>query len=294
MFTKPRLFLRFSLLIAAAVCAGAQPTPAPANPEWTKPFPPFKIIGNVYWVGTWDLSTYLIVTPQGNILINTGLAETVPLIKQGVEQLGFKLSDTKILTATHGHGDHVAGMAELKRMTGAKMVMSEQDADVLESGGKTDFRFGDTAQARFEPVKVDERLKDGGTISLGGTTLTGHLNPGHTKGATSFTFDVREQGKTYHVGIVNMGSINPGVKVSGMPKFPDITQAYARTFHDQKEMKIDIWLASHAAQFKLHDKYQPGDAYNPERFVDPKGFHEAVERLEKIYQDQLAAEQKGK
>jgi metallo-beta-lactamase class B len=294
MFTLSGLYLRFSLLIAGAVLAVGQPAAAPANPEWTKPFPPFKIIGNVYWVGTWDLSTYLIVTPQGNILINTGLAETVPLIKAGVEQLGFKLSDTKILTATHGHGDHVAGMAELKRMTGAKMVMSEQDADVLESGGKTDFRFGDTAQARFEPVKVDERLKDGGTISLGGTTLTAHLNPGHTKGATSFTFDVREQGKTYHVGIVNMGSINPGVKVSGMPKFPDITQAYARTFHDQKEMKIDVWLASHAAQFKLHDKYHPGDAYNPDRFVDPKGFQEAVGRLEKIYQDQLAAEQKGK
>src|SRR5437868_12014797 len=184
------------LALAASTFAQSNVTP-PYSPDWVRPFPPFKILGNIYWVGTWDLSTYLITTPQGNILINTGLPVTVPLIKANVEQLGFKLSDTKILTATHGHFDHVAGMAELKKMTGAKMVMSEQDADLLENGGKTDFRFGDSAQARFETVKVDQKLK-------------------------------------------------------------------------------------------------PGDAYNPDRFVDPKGFREAVERLEKVYVDQLASERAAK
>jgi metallo-beta-lactamase class B len=144
------------------------------------------------------------------------------------------------------------------------------------------------------PVKVDRKLKDGDTISLGGTVLTVHHHPGHTKGATSFTFDVREAGKTYRVGIINSGSINPGVKVSGMPKYPGITQDYARTFHDQKEMKIDVWLASHAGQFRLHEKYKPGDSYNPDRFVDPKGFQASVEHLEKLYRDQLAEEQKAK
>ena len=282
------------LIFATALYALGQQQPPPRPAEWTQAFPPFRIIGNVYWVGTWDLSTYLITTPQGNILINSGLVETVPDINAGIEKLGFKMADTKILLATHGHFDHVAGMAELKRMTGAKMIMSEPDVELLESGGKADFRFGDNAEARFEPVTVDQKLKDGDKVSLGGTTLTAHLNPGHTKGATSFTFDVVEQGKTYRVGIVNMASINPGVKVTGMPRFPGIQQAYARTFHDQKEMKIDVWLASHAAQFKLHEKYHPGDAYNPERFVDPQGFHEAVEKLEKTYQDQLAAEQKSK
>jgi len=276
---------RFIVFLALAVAGFGQ-----QNPEWTKPFPPFKILGNIYWVGTYDLSTYLITTPQGNILINSGLAETVPLIKAGVEQLGFKMSDTKILLATHGHFDHVAGMAALKKMTGAKMVMSEQDAELLESGGKVDFRFGDSPEARFTPVTVDRKLKDGDKISLGGTVITAHHHPGHTKGATSFTLEVREGAKTYRVGIVNMGSINPGVKVTGMPKYPGIMQDYARTFHDQKEMKIDVWLASHAAQFKLHEKYKPGDAYNPDRFVDPKGFREAVEKLEKTYQEQLASE----
>ena len=124
--------------------------------------------------------------------------------------------------------------------------------------------------------------------------LTAHLHPGHTKGATSFTFDVRENSKSYRVGIMNMPSINPGVRVSGMPKFPDITQAYARTFHDQKETKLDVWLASHAAQFDLHKKYQPGDPYNPDRFVDSQGFRASVERLEKVYREQLAKEQQAK
>ncbi len=279
------MFRRTILFLALALPALAQ------NAEWTKPFPPFKILGNIYWVGTWDLSTYLITTPQGNILVNTGMAETVPQIKAGVEQLGFKLSDTKILTATHGHVDHVAGMAELKRLTGAKLIISEPDVDLLESGGKTDFRFGGTESAHFEPVKVDQKLKNGDKISLGGTELTAHLNPGHTKGATSFTLDVKEGGKTYHVIIANMGSINPGVKVSGMPNYPGIADDYARTFHDQKEMKIDVFLASHAGQFKMHDKYKPGDPYNPERFVDPKGFHDEVDSLEKAYRAQLAKEQ---
>jgi metallo-beta-lactamase class B len=286
-----RLSVAASVLAALLPCAFAQPISSFVTSEWVKPFPPFRIAGNVYWVGTWDLSTYLITTPQGHILVNTGLAETVPQIKAGVEQLGFKLSDVKVLTATHGHLDHVAGLAELKRMTGAQVVVSEPDVEVLETGGKADFRFGDDLSARFEPIKVDRRLKNGDRIELGGVVLTAHLHAGHTKGATTFTFDLREAGRTYRVGIVNMASINPGVRVSGMPKFPGIARAYAQTFHDQKEMKIDIFLASHAAQFGLHKKYAPGDPYNPDRFVDPAGFESGVAQLEAVYRAQLAKEQ---
>lgn len=282
------MFSRLILSIALSFPALAQ-----QNPDWVKPFPPFKILGNIHWVGTWDLSTYLITTPQGHILINTGLAETVPQIKANIEKLGFKLSDVKILTATHAHSDHVAGMAELKKTTGAKMIMSEQDSELLENGGKTDFRWGDMVHTLFPPVKVDQKLKESQKISLGGTELTIHIHPGHTKGATSFTLDVREGGKTYRVVIANMASVNPGVNLKGMARYPGIAQEYARTFQDQKQMKIDVWLASHAAQFKLHEKYQPGATYNPERFVDPVGFHSAVERLEKIYVDQLAIDRKA-
>src|SRR5437867_9359520 len=141
---------------------------AQGNADWPRPFPPFRIIGNIYWVGSYDLSTYLITTPQGHILINTGVGDTAKQIKTSVEQLGFKFTDTKILTATHGHFDHVAGMAELKRMTGARLVVSAPDKELLESGGRSDFRFGDTPSAHFEPVRVDGTFKDSDTISLGG------------------------------------------------------------------------------------------------------------------------------
>src|SRR5881394_2591763 len=260
---------------------------AQGNPDWTRPFPPFRIIGNIYWVGSSDLSTYLITTPAGHMLINTGVGDTAKQIKAGVEELGFNLADTKILTATHGHYDHVAGLAELKRMTGARLIVSEPDKELFESGGRLDFRFGDSPEARFEPVKVDGTFKDSDTIALGGTVLTAHHHPGHTKGATSFTLNVQESGKTYRVVIANMGSINPGVIVSGMAKYPGIAEDYARTFRAQKDMQVDIWLASHASQFNLHGKYKPGDPYDPERFVDPKGFRASVEQLEKTYLDQL-------
>jgi metallo-beta-lactamase class B len=266
------------------------PVAAQQNAAWTQPFPPFKLIGNVYWVGTYDLSTYLITTDAGHILINTGFVETVPEIKKGVEQLGFDLDDVEILTATHAHFDHVAGLAELKRRTGARLMMGEADAVLLEDGGKSDFRFGDDPATSFEPVKVERRLKDQDTIALGGVQVTAHHHPGHTKGATSFTLTVREGGRDYRVVIANMGSINPGVTVSGMPTYPTIGDDYARTFAAQKALPVDVFLASHASQFRMHDKYKPGDAYDPERFVDPQGYRAAVERLETIYREQLARE----
>src|SRR5499427_2922955 len=238
------------ILILSCVAAAA-PLLAQSNPEWTRPFPPFRIVGNIYWVGSYDLSTYLITTPQGNILINTGIGDTAQQIKKSVEALGFKIEDTKILTATHGHYDHVAGLAALKKMTGATVMISEPDKVLLETGGKADFRFGDDEYARFEPVKVDRTFKDNDTISLGGTVLTAHIHAGHTKGATSFTTDVLDGGRTYRVIVANMGSINPGVKMTGMPGFPNIAEAYANTFRAQKDMQIDIWLASHASQFGL-------------------------------------------
>jgi metallo-beta-lactamase class B len=279
---------------AAAILLQALTANSQTPDTWTRPFPPFRIIGNIYWVGSYDLSTYLVTSPQGHILINTGVGDTAQQIKASVEQLGFKMADVKILTATHGHWDHVAGMAALKKLTGAALVVSEPEKALLESGGKADFRFGNVESSWFDPVKVDRTFKDGGTLSLGATALTAHLHPGHTKGATSFTTEVRENGKTYRVAIANMGSINPGVTVTGMATYPGIQQDYARTFASQRAMTVDVFLASHASQFRLHEKYKPGDPYNPDRFVDPKGFADAVASLEKAYLDQVRKEQAGK
>ena len=265
-------------------------TPKVSNEAWIKPFAPVRIVGNVYYVGTYDLAVYLITTPQGHILINTGVNDSVPPIRTNVEALGFKLADVKLLLATHGHWDHVGAMAELKRVTGAPMYMHEGDADMVETGGGVDYRYPNGRGPIYAPVKVDRRLKDGEKIGLGDVELTVHHHPGHTKGSTSFTFTVKDAGKSYNVLLVNMGSINPGVNVSGMPGFPEITEAYAQTLAKQKQLKPDIYISSHAGQFDLHKKYKPGDPYDPERFVDPNGYQFKIQFYEKLYLARLKSE----
>jgi metallo-beta-lactamase class B len=195
------------------------------------------------------------------------------------------MTDIEVLLATHAHWDHVAAMSEMKTLTGARLLMHEGDAPLLEDGGRSDFRFGGP-EPSFEPVKVDQRLKDGDVVRLGATAITVHHHPGHTKGASSFALTVRD-GRDYRVVIANMASINPGVSMRGMPGYANIAADYAGTFRAQKALALDVFLASHASQFGLHRKHRPGDAYDPRRFVDPQGFRAAVERLEKVYVDQL-------
>lgn len=253
-----------------------------------KLFPPLRIVGNVYYVGDEDLASYLIVTPQGDILVNTGYEYSVPEIRSRVTELGFKLSDIKILLVTHAHSDHAAGQAEMKRLTGAQMVAMREEVELLESGGKTDFLFGNSNW--FPPVKVDRALQDGEKIELGGTVLTAHLHPGHTKGSTSYALDVPEGGKTYRVLIANLGNINDGTVLLHNPKYPNIVQDFARTFQAQEQLHCDIFLSSHAGQFGLLRKWRPGDPYDPNRFVDPDAYPRAVARTEAKFLQQLQEE----
>ena len=264
------------------------------NKEWETPFPAFKIVGNFYYVGTYDLGCYLIATNQGLILINSGAPGSFPLIKANIEALGFKLTDIKIITSTHGHFDHVGDLAEFKRISGAKMLMNERDADVLESGGNIDYRRPEGRGIIYDPLKVDQRLKDGDKFKLGQTELTVHYSPGHTKGATSFTFQVQDGGKTYNVLIANMPGINAGVKLLGSPGYPTVAQDFAYTIADLKKMTPDIWVSSHAGQFNLHKVYKPGDPYNPARFGDLAAYRTKLDGYDKAYQKQLGEERQAK
>ena len=278
------------VFLAVAPLVGAQALrDAPiTNDDWVKPYPAVRIVGNVYYVGTYDLASYLITTDAGHILINSGLASSAAAIRASVESLGFRVEDIELLLATHAHWDHVAALAEIKRLTGARMAIHEADAALLEDGGRSDFRFGG-AEPTFAPLTVDRRLTDGEVIQMGGTSITVHHHPGHTRGASSFTLTVRD-GRDYRVVIANMGSINPGVRLLDRPSYPGIADDYARTFREQRALPLDVFLASHASQFGLHRKHQPGAPYDPMRFVDPDGFRAAVGRLEQLYLDQLAAE----
>ena len=278
--------LFFICMLCANCLAWGQKVTEPstkAHPEWSKPYPPFQIAGNLYYVGTYDLACYLIVTPKGNILINTGLASSAPDIKTSIETLGFKLADTKILLTTQAHYDHMGAMADIKKKTSAKMRGDEGDVAAVADGGRSDYIMGGDVSV-FEPVKVDRILHNGDTIKLGGMQLTMLHHPGHTKGSCSYLFDVKDEKRKYRVLIANMPTIITDEKFSGIPAYPNIAKDYAYTLNAMKHLKFDIWLASHGTQFDLIDKHKPGSAYNPEAFMDKKAYYDAIDDLEKEYE----------
>jgi metallo-beta-lactamase class B len=261
------------------------------NKEWEQPFLGFKIVGNTYYVGTYDLGCYLIDSGAGLILVNSGAPGSYPLIKANIETLGFKTSDIKIITATHGHFDHVGDLAAFQKdAPGAKTYMSERDAPVLESGGNLDYRRAEGRGIIYDPVKVDVRTRPGDHIKLGNTDMTVLQAYGHTPGATSFSFQVIDAGKTYNVLIVNMNGINAGVKLLGSPGYPTIVEDFKNTLAMQATYTPDIWVSSHAGQFNLHTVYKPGDAYNPARFGDLAAYKAKIVGYQAAYEKQLAEE----
>lgn len=253
------------------------------------PITPFKIIGNVYYVGAAEVTSFLITTPNGHILIDGGYEETVPQIKANLSKLGFKLEDIKILLNTQAHFDHAGGLAELKRLTSAKMWASAEDKPVLEDGGKNDFTFGD--RLTFEPVKIDKIIKDGEKIKLGNVVLKTIGTPGHTKGCTSFTLEINENGQKYNVVFVGSTTV-PGHKLVGNTKYPNIVADYEKTFRVLKMLKADIFLASHGSFFNLLEKaeeLQKGKSPNP--FIDPQGYKDFLVNTEKAFRDKLKEQQ---
>lgn len=259
-----------------------------------QPVEPFKIIGNIYYVGASDVTSFLITTPQGHILIDAGFEETVPQIKANIAKLGFKLEDVKILLINHAHYDHCGGLAEIKKLTNAKLFASPQDAPVLEDGGASDFRFGGDKNFSFAPVKVDEILKDGQKIKLGDTVLKTYFTFGHTKGATSWTTDVSENGKKYKV--VFMSSVTTlDYSFVNNAKYPNIAEDFAQTYQTLKSIKADVFLASHGQFFDLlgkAERIRAGAKPNP--FIDPKGYQNFVARMSKAFEEKLKAEKTGK
>ena len=253
--------------------------------DWSRDYAPFRIAGNLYYVGTYDLGCYLITTPEGHILINTGLADSEALIKQHIKALGFKFSDIKILLTTQAHFDHVGAMAAIKKQTGATMMVDEKDAPVLADGGSSDYIMGGKGPI-FLPVKADRLLHNGDTVKLGGMNVVMLHHPGHTKGSCSFLLDVKDEKRSYRVLIANMPTILDDT-APGMPGYPEVATDFGYTLKAMKGLQFDLWVASHASQFDLEKKHKPGDAYNPEAFSDRAGYDATIAGLEKDYQKRL-------
>lgn len=251
-----------------------------ARDEMTTAFPAHHVIGNIYYVGTQSLSAYLITTPQGHILVNSTFERNVPIIQKSIEQLGFKFTDIKILLGSHAHGDHMEGDAMVKQLTGAQVVVMAEDVPALEAmkpGGK--------------PHPIDRVIHDRDTVSLGGTTLTAHLTPGHTRGCTTWTLTAQDGGKSYDVVIIGSLGVNPGFKLVNNPEIPRQADEYRQAFKVSRGLKCDVPLASHGAMYNLAEKYpRIGKGANP--FIDPAGCQAEIDLDEAMFNAVLAAQQK--
>ena len=253
-----------------------------------QPFPPHRIIGNVYYVGSEALASYLIATSAGHILINSSFEETVPLIRASVEKLKFRFQDVKILLTSHAHSDHVAGNALVKRLTGARVLVMEGDENLVRNGGKGDFQY----ESVWEPCPVDEVLRDRQEVKLGDAVLVAHRTPGHTKGCTTWTLRVSEGGKLHHVVIIGSPNVNPGYRLVGNSKYPTISDDFASTFRILKSLPCDVFLGAHGNYYGLQEKYarlQKGTSGNP--FVDPQGYQQYVALKENAFRDELARQE---
>jgi metallo-beta-lactamase class B len=250
--------------------------------DWSKPFPPHKVIGNVYFVGSEQLASFLVTTPEGHILINSDFEQTVPVIRAAVEKLGFKFTDIKILLGSHAHGDHMEGDALVKELTAAKVMAMEQDLPALRKmmpGGKAH--------------PIDRILHDGDEVTLGGTTLVAHLTPGHTKGCTTWTLKAKEGGKTYDVVIVGSVNVNPGYVLVGNKDYPQIAEDYARTFKTLRALPCDVFLGSHGSFYGMTAKYAKLEKGGANPFIDPAGYKAYVEDREKAFEAELAKQRQA-
>lgn len=248
-----------------------------------RPVTPFRIIGNIYYVGASDVASYLITTPRGHILIDGGFAETVPQIEKNVRELGFKLADVRILLNNHAHSDHAGGLQLLREKTGARLFSVREQALALARGGKEDFAFGDALS--FAPVRADRIIRDGEKIRLGKTKLKTYLTPGHTKGCTTWTTNVKENGRKYKV-IFLCSTTALNYDLVNNRNYPAIARDFAATFARLKRLRPDVFLASHASFFKMEQKLRAGKNQNP--FIDPAGYRDFIARTERAFWEKLA------
>jgi len=279
------------LLVLCFSCTFLTSDKTNAQNDWTEPFPAFRIAGNLYYVGSKGLASYLITTPEGHILINSDMEASIPLLRNSVESLGFKFTDIKILLISHAHWDHDAGSALIKELTGAKYMVMDADVEAVESGGKTDFHYANDAETLYKPTKVDHILHDGEEVKLGGSVLVARLTPGHTKGCTTWTMKVKEGSKTYDAVIVGSPNVNPGYKLVKNTTYPRIAEDYEMMFRVLKLLPCDLFLGAHGVYFDMEKKYENFKRGQTTAFIDPAGYKDYVTEREQAFRRELRKQQ---
>jgi metallo-beta-lactamase class B len=304
LLTKRRfIFLLAGLVCVAAVALFSKWLDA-TNHGGQKYAEPFRIAGNLYYVGANDVTSFLITGPQGHILIDGGYPGTPPLIMASIAKLGFKITDVKVLLNSHAHFDHAGGLAELQKASGAQLWISEGDADAVASGGVDDASntfLPATILAHMRIVsypapRVDHRFNDGAKIRVGPIELTAHITPGHTRGCTTWTFPVRDGNRVLNV--VDKCSLNllAGMKLTEPERYPGIRADFERSFRTLRNLPVDIWVTSHAKEFgrwrKFQESQRAADPVAP--FIDRAGYYASIDSSETSFRRLLAEQQRAR
>jgi metallo-beta-lactamase class B len=283
------LLLPVLFAVGRAPDAAASPVPA----DWTAPQRPFRIAGNLYYVGSRELGAYLVVTPAGNILINTNLASSPPAIRASVAALGLRWRDTRILLNSQAHSDHAGGNAQVVRETGARVMIMDGDVAAIETGDARDFAGPDFTP--FAPVHVDRVLHDGSTVQLGGTVLTAHRTAGHTRGCTAWTLKVTDHGRPLNVVIVGGLSAPSEYRLvatpAGPPSYPGILSDFRRGFAVERSLPCDIFLGAHGAYFDMQSKLARMPRQGSAVWIDPAGYRSTIAEAEAAIAARVAAEE---
>jgi metallo-beta-lactamase class B len=279
-------------IVAVALPAGQPPANLAQN-SWTAAFKPFRVVDNIYYVGTADLSSFLITTPAGHILIDTAYDPKAAGIVGSIKALGFDVRDVKLLLTTQAHLDHVGGHAEIKRRSGAQVLVTEPDKAVIEDGGTSDHFLG--AKNAFPAVKVDRVVHHGEIVTLGNVLLTAHLTPGHTKGTTTWTMSARDsQGRLRHVAVVGSTAVLDGVRLVDNREYPQIATDFSRTFRVLEQLKCEVFLAAHLSAFGGAAKAEAAaQGKGDQAFVDPEGCRASIERSKKAFEAELDRQRAG-
>ena len=285
--TRTYLCIILGSLLLGAMPAAARPQPPKEDADvflnltrkllkWDVPAEPAKLVGPIHFVGTKGLASFLIAGSDGHVLLYSGMPGSGPMIEKSIEKLGFKPTDVKIILTGHAHIDHVGGHAYLKKATGAKIAMMREEVELFESGGKTDFQYGESKAFRFDPAKVDTVLRDEDAVKLGDIRLTAHLTPGHTKGSTTYVMKVNDGGKSYTVVFPDGTGVNPGYRIAKNPSYEGIADDYRKTFRILEGLMPDIWLAPHNEVYGLDAKRTKVAKDGTAAWVDPEGYKKFI------------------
>lgn len=259
--------------------------------KWDEPAEPIRIVGPLYFVGTQGLSSWLFATQQGHILLNTGTSNSGPMIAESIRKIGFKPDDIKIIINGHGHSDHAGAFAYMKKLSGAKIAVMQEDVAMIEDGGKSDFHYGrDWRVMGQPPVKVDRVLRDGDTVRLGEVVLTAYHTPGHTRGATTWVTTLVQDGHAYNVVFPDGAGFNPGYRVAEPPEYPGIEADYRTTLHRLEMLHPDIWAGHHTEYFDLAGKRERATSEGVKAWIDPEGYRQFIASKRRAFEDEVDSE----